>query len=73
MKIFSKNVGIPLPFLVFGIPDEPPCYVRQCWPIGLICPGVDLLHMYFGNALQYTTAHLQVLFSLQHLGRITKN
>ena len=27
----------------------------------------------FGNALQYTTAHLQVLFSLQHLGRITKN
>ena len=27
----------------------------------------------FGNALQYTTAHLQVLFSLQHLGRKTKN
>ena len=27
----------------------------------------------FGNALQYTTAHLQVLFSLQHLGRITKD
>ena len=27
----------------------------------------------FGSALQYTTAHLQVLFSSQHLGRITKN
>ena len=30
MKIFSENVGILLSFLVFGIPDEPPSYVRQC-------------------------------------------
>ena len=30
MKIFSKNVGIPFIVLSFGIPDEPPCYVRQC-------------------------------------------
>ena len=28
--------------------------------------------VYVGT-LQYTTAHLQVLFSSQHLGRITKN
>ena len=27
----------------------------------------------FVNTLQYTTAHLQVLFSWQHLGRITKD
>ena len=27
----------------------------------------------FMGALQYTTAHLQVLFSLQHFGGITKN
>ena len=31
----------------------------------------NLLHVW--SALQYTTAHLQVLFSLQHLGRITKD
>ena len=39
------------------------------------CLGVNLLHMYmyvFKGALQYTTAHLQVLFSSQFLGRITK-
>ena len=41
--------------------------------IGLICLGVILLHVYLGNAMQYTTAYLQVLFSLQLLGRITKN
>ena len=25
-------MGIPLLFLDLGIPDEPPCYVRQCLP-----------------------------------------
>ena len=38
-----------------------------------ICLGVDFTACVFGNALQYTTAHLQVPLSLQHLGRITKN
>ena len=59
--------------LSFGILDEPPCYVRQCLPFGLIYLGVDFTACVFGNALQYTAAHLQVLFSLQHLGGITKN
>ena len=37
------------------------------------CLGVDLLCVYVWIfALQYTTTCLQVLFSLQHLGRITK-
>ena len=30
------------------------------------------IYIYYIFALQYTTAHLQVLFSLQLLGRITK-
>ena len=34
------------------------------------CLGVILLHLFC--VLRYTTAHLQVLFSLHHLGRITK-
>ena len=37
--------------------------------------GVNLLCMYvcvFVSALQYTTAHLQVLCSLQHLGGILR-
>ena len=35
------------------------------------CLGeIILLHIYC--VLRYTTAHLQVLFSLRHLGRITK-
>ena len=49
------------------------CYVRQCWPIGLDLSRGKFTACVFGNALQYTTSHLQVLFSLQHLGRITKN
>ena len=36
------------------------------------CLGVNVLCMFI-NVLQYTTAHLQVLFSLHHLGRITKD
>ena len=35
------------------------------------CLGVNLLHIFI-YVLQYTTARLQVLFSLHHLGRITK-
>ena len=32
--------------------------------------GISTVYVY--RVLQYTTAHLQVLFSLQHLGKITK-
>ena len=40
----------------------------------IMCLGVNLLHlcMHKFHVLQYTTAHLQVLFSSQHLGGITK-
>ena len=56
-------------------PNE--CYVRQyggksfkisCSSID--CLGAMLLHLLC--VLRYTTAHLQVLFSLHHLGGITK-
>ena len=41
--------------------------------IGNMSRGKHLLLLYKCIVvLQYTTAHLQVLFSLQHLGRITK-
>ena len=40
----------------------------------IMCLGVNLLHlcMYSSYVLQYTTARLQILFSLQHLGGIAK-
>ena len=55
------------------------CYVRQCLSRGNAF--LNWSDMYRGKftvgvfryALQYTTAHLQALFSLQHLGGITKN
>ena len=40
---------------------------KECLGVNLLC-----LYMYKSHVLQYTTAHLQVLFSLQHLGGITK-
>ena len=53
------------------------CYVGQYGGkslkfslISFSCLGVMLLHLLC--VLQYTTARLQVLFSLHHLGRITK-
>ena len=46
------------------------CYVWQYALYGM-SRGI-LLHV-FTWVLQYTTAHLQFLFSLQHLGRITKD
>ena len=46
------------------------CYVRQYTLYG-VSMGI-LLHE-FTQVLQNTTAYLQVLFSLQHLGRITKD
>ena len=67
---------IEIPFS-FGIPDEPPCYVRQYGGksfkfslSSISCLGVILLHLLC--VLRYTTAPLQVLFSLHHLGGITK-
>ena len=64
--------------LSFGIPDEPPCYVGQYASMRIkshiylfICLEVIILHLTVCT-MQYTTAHLQVLFSLLHLGRITK-
>ena len=62
--------------LSFGIPDKPPCYIRQYGSIVLfineMSRGIYSTCMYKAFVMQYTTAHLQVLFSSQHLGRITK-
>ena len=55
------------------------CYVRQYLPRGnVFLNWSDMSRGKFTacvlrNALPYTTAHVQVLFSLQHLGKITKN
>ena len=75
-QIFSVDSFI---VLSFGIPDEPPCYVRQYTSlISLFIYEMSrgkftaYKYIYMLYVLQYTTAHLQVLFSLQLLGGITK-
>ena len=49
-------------------------YIQYCYLfLYMKCLGVNLLCLYISRfALQYTTTHLQILFSLQLLGRITK-
>ena len=39
---------------------------------GNMSRGKFTVFIYIKGVLQYTTTHLQVLFSLQYLGRITK-
>ena len=66
--------------LGFGIPDEPPYYVRQCTlaftfsdrsNLMKLSRG-NLLHFIYGTLSLHSPAHLQVHHSLHHLGRITK-
>ena len=50
-------------FLSSGIPDEPSMVYKEC---------LGIIYCIYVCVLWYTTAHLQVLFSSQHLGGITK-
>ena len=63
LRYMIINTRIWISLFIFEIPDETPCYVRQCLLLMLIC--LDCLgeqcHIYsILGALWYTTAHLQV-------------
>ena len=67
----------------FGIPDKPPCYVRQCALVLTLLVYVKLSEVSRGNftvingcknALNlHNSAHLQVHFSWQHLCGILRD
>ena len=65
-------------FLFFGIPDEPPCYVRQCWLVLSIvlnffkCLGFYMCYISLYDALNLHNCSSSGSLVFTHLGSINK-